>query len=127
MNSLLLISPARGWGFQPILSGKLPTHTQSVISEFLISNLKSQISNLKSQISNLKSQISNLKSQISNLKSQISNLKSQISNGINLWGRLAVPTPVCMLLLGANAPFFFATFKVASRPNFVASCPQAAV
>jgi hypothetical protein len=61
MNSLILIFPDRAWGFQPILSGKLPTQTQSVISEFLISNLKSQISNLKSQISNLKSQISNLK------------------------------------------------------------------
>ncbi len=58
-----------------------------------------------------------------NLKME--NLKME--NSINLWGRLAVPTPVYMLLLGANAPFFFATFKVASRPNFVASSPQAAV
>jgi hypothetical protein len=69
MNCLLLISPARAWGFQPILSGKLPTQTQLVISEFFISNFKSK------------------------------NGKSQISNGINLWGRLAVPTPVCIAFL----------------------------
>ena len=50
MNSLVLISPARAWGFKPILSGKLPTQTQSVISEFLISNFKFQISNFKFQM-----------------------------------------------------------------------------
>jgi hypothetical protein len=47
MNSLIL-SPDRAWGFKAILSAKLPAQTQSVISEFLISNLK--IENLKSQM-----------------------------------------------------------------------------
>ncbi|NQE36957.1 hypothetical protein E5S67_04724 [Microcoleus sp. IPMA8] len=43
------------------------------------------------------------------------------------WGSPAVPTPVCVVLLGANGAFFFAAFKAASVRNIVASCPQAAV
>ena len=44
------------------------------------------------------------------------------------WGSPAVPTPVCVVLLGANDAFFFAAFKVASRRrSIVASGTQATV
>ncbi len=44
------------------------------------------------------------------------------------WGSFAMPTPVCVLLPGANGAFFFAAFKVASRRRrIVASSPQATV